>query len=578
MNNIKKYISVLAFTPLLLSSCSESFLDGNNPNQQTNGSFWTNEDNVMNGLVAVYNPIRDHMYGYFGAHNGIFHYSMRADDLYPTRGEEAYLWTIMSFANTPSTKDDSENPWVRLYRGIATANSFLYYAPKVDMDENLKKVMLGEAHFMRGFQYFLLAENYKGAVLRTEPGEIDAVQHPFSSQEDVLNFCIDEFKAAAEVLPVTRPAEENGRITKGAAIAMLGKTYLWLNNYSEAKKQFEIIMTSPYTYDLETKYEDNFQNNTEFNKESIYEIDYAGYGNVSDTWGSQHGTNAFLGNNLANFFGPEFSKGGWYKMQPSANLIKEFVKEVRDAGYDSKFDKRLYATCFFNYADYADVRRDKLFYTGKYDLDGVDKSDKKNEKGEYEPLVDGKDGFSFENMYAASAKKIGTPETMAKWPVINGKPGRFLWKKWSSWWSASGATMYTAAVGARDNNLRVIRFAEVLFLHAEACLQTDDVAGAAKDLARIRKRAGLPEKTTFGSKEETFEELKHQKLLEFAGENLRWYDLIRWYDDNALSAYLIRTKDPGQLPNNFTGKHKYLPIPQSEVEANTALDQRPEWK
>ena len=87
--NLKKYFLAAALTPMLLSSCGEGFLDEINPNQQTPATFWVNEENAIKGLSAAYNPFRRMMYGYYGAHEGIFHFQMRSDDMYPTRGEEA---------------------------------------------------------------------------------------------------------------------------------------------------------------------------------------------------------------------------------------------------------------------------------------------------------------------------------------------------------------------------------------------------------------------------------------------------------------------------------------------------------
>lgn len=542
--NIKKYMTALVLVLMLSTSCSDSFLDeGNDPSKETDGTFWTSEENVMRGLVAVYNPIRDEMYGYYGAYSGIWNNSMRADDLFPTRGEEAFAWEILTFTNTPETKDD---PWSKLYMGIQFANEFLYSAPGVAMDAATLNQMMGEAYFMRGFQFFLLQENYGGAVIRTLPQKADSEQHGWSSQADVLVQCESDFKAAIEALPAIRPANENGRITKGAAIAMLGKTYLWQGKYAEAKAQFELIMNPPYTYDLTENYEDNFRNTTEFNRESIYEIDYGYFGDPNSTWGNQTGVNGFMGNNLANFFGPQLpSGGGWYKMQPAAYLVNEFTSEPRPEGSDSKWDKRLYTTCYFKYSDYGDVKPDETWYNN----------------------------VDFDTMWGSAGSKI---QPGPQFTPINGVPGRFIFKKFTAWWSPAGCTMYGGNEQARDNNLRVMRFAEILFLHAEACLQTNNVSDAMADINRIRIRAGLQKKDISGL-EAAWTELRKQKLLEFCAENLRWYDLIRWYDDSALKNYLIETKDAGQSPSNYQPKHRFLPIPQAEVNANTELEQKPEW-
>jgi hypothetical protein len=206
----------------------------------------------------------------------------------------------------------------------------------------------------------------------------------------------------------------------------------------------------------------------------------------------------------------------------------------------------MYTTCYFKYSDYGDVKADETWYYG----------------------------VDFDTMWGSAGNKVNPAP---QWPEIEGTPGRFIFKKWTAWWSPNGCTMYGGNEEARDNNLRVMRFAEVLLLHAEACLQTSDPGGAMSDINRIRVRAGLPEKQLTDN-EAIWSELRKQKLLEFCGENLRWYDLIRWYDDTALKAYLVATKDAGQSPTNYQPKHRFLPIPQSEVDANTALEQTPAWQ
>lgn len=81
--NFIKYIAALAVAPMLLSSCSDDFLNEIDPNRQTPTTFWTSEDNVMKGLSAVYNPFRRMTSGYYGGLEGIMHLQMRGDDLYP---------------------------------------------------------------------------------------------------------------------------------------------------------------------------------------------------------------------------------------------------------------------------------------------------------------------------------------------------------------------------------------------------------------------------------------------------------------------------------------------------------------
>ena len=152
----------------------------------------------MKGLSAVYNPFRRMTSGYYGGLEGIMHLQMRGDDLYPTRGEEPYIWEYLSFVNTTNTKDLS---WGNIYEGIQMANEFIYRAATVDMDETKREQMIGEAYFLRGFWYFRLRTDYRDAVIRTLPQDADPETHGLSSGDEVLEQAISDFKEAKSRLP-----------------------------------------------------------------------------------------------------------------------------------------------------------------------------------------------------------------------------------------------------------------------------------------------------------------------------------------------------------------------------------------
>lgn len=586
--NIKKYIVSLALVPMLMTSCSDSFLNEVNPNNQTPSTFWVNETNVMKGLSAAYNPIRRMSWGYYGGYEGILHYQMRADDMYPTRGEEAGIWETLAFTNTPNTGNGC---WEYIYKGIQLANEFLYRAPNAEMDKAKLDQLLGEAYCLRGFWYFRVRTDFNEGVLRTLPQDADPEAHPLSTPEAILDQAIADLKEAKSRLPKTRPTDEAGRVTQGTAIALLGKAYLWKGDYAAAKAELETIMNG-YGYDLMANYEDNFRDDTEFNQESVWEINFEAFGDSGDAWGSSTGDNAFMGNVIGHYFGPTLKGGagtglnqggGWYKMHPSPFLVKQFIAEPRPSGSDSKWDKRLYTTCFFKYSDYNDTKADETFFDS-FPFDSIYK---------YTVLPEGDDKYRIKSGMSPA------------YPDIEGKEGRFLMKKHTPWWNKAGCTMYSNNAG-RITNYRIMRFAEVLFLHAEACLETGDNASTMRDINRIRVRAGLPEKQ-LGDKGAIMEELRNQKLLEFAGENVRWDDMIRWYGFDELKSIMQARKtdtkvwEPiwgsdgsgGQVItgyrftgeivdtqnfSNFQKKHMYFPIPQSEVDANLNLDQKTDWQ
>ncbi len=126
----------------------------------------------------------------------------------------------------------------------------------------------------------------------------------------------------------------------------------------------------------------------------------------------------------------------------------------------------------------------------------------------------------------------------------------------------------------KANNVRVMRFAEVLLMYAEACAKTNDVTGASYALKLIRERAGLADKTF--TQDQLMDQIEHQCLLEFFGEGHRFDDLKRWYTTNEIKTILKANDKQGA--DNFQERNRYYPIPTGELNNNSAMQQIDLWK
>lgn len=539
--NILKKLVLVPAAVLAMTGCNESdFLSFTNPNEYVEDTYWSSEANAQAAMATIYSPIRSQMYGYFGGYTG-WHTINRADDTWFILGEEAHNWQPATFTNTPNT---AESDFGRIYNTINRANVLLNNIHKADMDQTKMNELIGEASFLRGYAYFLLVTNFGDVPLRlvSAAESLEETMKPSSPEADIWKQVEADFKTAKEYLPITRPSEEAGRVTKGTAIAYLGKTYNYLKRYEEGEAELKTIMQSPYTYDLTENFEDNFTEYTELNKESIFELVYEGkYG--SGSWGSE-GPNDTQGWVIPNFVGPQ-GTGGWFKWMPTASIVDDFIVEERPAGSDTRFDKRMYTSFFWKHSDYETTVEDGAWFGD----------------------------MSFDEIWEACATKRlrGEPD----YPTISDKPGRFLIKKFTNFYKneAESNSMYNQA--NQNNNLRVMRFAEVLLLHAEACIKTNKLAEAAVDLTRIRDRAGLAKKTWNGA-DELWEEMVHQNELEFFFEGHRFFDLKRWYSYEEMKQIFVKNKKQGA--ENFQPKHFYLPIPQNELNTNAAIEQHPMWR
>ena len=315
--------------------------------------------------------------------------------------------------------------------------------------------------------------------------------------------------------------------------------YATQHKYPEAKQLLGTLLKAPYSYELMDNFEKNFTNEEEFNKESVFELSYSPDGDYS--WSNESGI--CLGCYIPQFIGPVKS-GGWAKLMPNSLIVGEFTKETRPSDADTKFDKRMYASLFFDAANYGDKVPNEKWYGNNYSMDD---------------LWEGNEG-----KMAGGAPSFN----------VNGTAGKFLIKKNTAYYVDDKAPDNMGNKEGRSSNLRVMRFAEVLLLYAEACAKTNDPDGANYALKQIRQRAGLTEKTF--AQAELMNEIEHQCLLEFFAEGHRFDDLKRWYSPSEIQ--LIFKANGKQGAENFQEKHLYYPIPTSELNNNTAMEQTSLWK
>lgn len=542
MKNIKliknSLLAILAVF-LLFTACSDSFLDQENPNNPNDKIFWLSESNAESAIASVYSPIRGQVYGPYGADGGYQMQNVRADDTWAILGEDPNIWNVATFSNTP---DAGANDFGPLYNSINRANVFLNKIGETPMDAAKKESWICEVKFLRALCYFYLVRDYGQVPLRLVSPSLDINEKYKASSpiEDIWAQIEKDLEDAAKNVNFP-PTRTDGRASRGAAIALLGKAYIYQAKYAEGAAQLALLRQSPYAYELVENPADNFSGLTKLNKESVFEVMYKGLGGWK--WENEE-AESILGCTFPQFLGPE-GTGGYFKIMPSEAIIEAFIKEERPAGSDTKFDKRLYASCYFKYSDYGDVLADETWYGG----------------------------MPFDSIWKASSSKIakGQPD----FPVINGKKGRFLMKKFTNFFLDYANANSESNPANQDNNVRLMRFAEVLLLQAEACIKTGDLATATANLNLIRERAGLAQKTWSGV-DELWDEMVHQKFLELYFENQRWYDLKRWYSIDKVREILVNNNKQGA--SNLQAKHVYLPIPQKELNTNLELEQNSAWK
>lgn len=486
---------------------------------------------------------------------------MTTDDLWDgnTTQTDSYQ-QVTHFQSTGYTNGEIQNFWRARYNGIATCNLGLERIPDAPIDEELKKLRLAEIRFLRAFFYFDLVRNFGGVPLMTVYGST-GVGVARSSQDEVYDFVENELKLAAADLPERsrQASSEIGRATKGAALGILGKVQLYRAKWSEAKETLKKIIDSN-EYHLLNNFGDVWSVKHNNSEESLFETQQM-YG--GDTYN--------LGGSLTVVTGCRNGIGdGWSWGQPTSDLenafiaagdterlrwtiIKTMCREIAGENQFQKFVNNNSQVCKVSDAMYQD-------YIEKF---GWTSSD-------------------YYNGYLIDPKQHKSARIIRKYFVpLEDRPEIYNTDK-------------------IPLNHRILRYADVLLMYAEACVETGDNSQAQWGLNEVRRRVNLPDVNSTGTA--LRDAIRAERRLELAHEQCRLYDLRRWdgpdgkkmmcnimgpngsfvkynMGDNADMYEKWNQVEPSNKGINFREDRDLLyPIPNYEIEhSNGVITQNPGW-
>lgn len=500
-------ISILTLT--IFSSCKRNF-DAPNPNALTISNFWQSENDAIKGVNAIYSDLKRRATTY--SRFMYFHRILRSDEGFGSGGD-GNLNNVMSFVQTDYNNGLVRDTWADLYVGVFRANQALANIPNINMDANLKKRLIAESKFLRGLFYFDLTLFWGRPPLMLAPSK-PTDQPPNATNEEAWAQVVKDFTEAAADLPESYPASEVGRATKGAAYAFIGKAYLQQNKHQQAADALNWLVEGPgkNLYGLMDNYRDNFLITTENNKESVYEIQFAYKQTENGDDDAREDINLNSGASIAKFFSPNpigFNDGAARKRW----LVDTFNVEKTAAG---NRDPRLGWSFLFDSSD---------------------------ERG---PI--------FTMAYGTTYAALGVPNSSAgMWfrKLLNDQNRNF--ESFSS-----------------GNNYRMIRYADVLLMYAEALNGVGKTTEAYQYVNRVRQRpsVGMAPLPAGMNQARFFAQIKHERIVELAGEGWRWADLLRW---NELGPELA-ARD-AEFRNFVKGRNEYYPIPQSDIDINPNLTQ-----
>jgi hypothetical protein len=291
-----KFFIILFAVIFMLPACEQDFMDIKNPNAFDATTFYVDAANCERSVDAIYTVMLHK--GMF-SRDWYFNFDLlgnEAGPLAPLQGPIAELPRSVYDA----TNDPISSMWDRLYRMILRANYSLdvvsKWVPDKDTDKALQTRYIGEAKFFLGFAYYHLASLWGAVPLRKNFTETAANPNCVrSSAEEVFAFAEQNLIDAAEALPDRYDNKDNGRATKWAAKAFLGKLYIMQGKWSTAQPVFkDIVDNGGYIMEAGVKgFENEFLKVNRISTETIFDCKFAWYG-----WGNGNMYHMFDGTEL----------------------------------------------------------------------------------------------------------------------------------------------------------------------------------------------------------------------------------------------------------------------------------------
>lgn len=510
--NIFKKLLVVALIGSF-ASCTDDFLDVDKRGLTEQEEFYQTDAQALSAVVAAYDILQS-MYAKDWNCAWLLKEAIGGQISQPDDDQDQY-YRLSVFEHTAENSAIQE-VFNEAYYGIYRANKVI---EKVEPDTDAKKMVVGEARFLRALFYFDLVNLFGKVPLVTSELSSSEYAQPSAEIADIWSLIETDLTEAVAALPVksdiiaTYGAPHAFRASKGAARALLGKAYLYQEKYDEAAAQFKAVIDSE-EYGLVEDFADVLRKETEFGEESLFEISYSTeeghtWSNNTFPWGNGRGQENNIHWQLA---GP---RGDGYFEPGSTGLI---------AGWGHGYPR---PNVWNSYAEKDSIRRNATVMSEEQliDLGGDMRSEGELHKPNY----------------------------------------GFIRLKYGTW--ASETNMETQAELNYGTNIRLIRYADVLLLAAEAyhlassAEYTDDDAREFINLVRDRVEFDPLE-----ASDDIMEAVRYERNAELAFEGHRFFDLKRWE---------LAADSLGQF--GYQSKHEYLPIPQAEIDINPELDQNPAW-
>jgi starch-binding outer membrane protein, SusD/RagB family len=517
---MKRKIFCSFIVALLLSACSESILDVKNENSYDGNTYFTNATTATEASTAMYSPL---LYQGMYEREFYFIFDLLGYDAFHNFPLQGSLLEIAAYTHNPNTGEMNyffNSCYKMIFRTNFVINMCENWETTSTADAALKTRIEGEAKFLKSLGYFWLVTCFGDVPLRKTLEDHYVLQMERTPKAEIWTDIETNLTDAITKLPLAKDyaSSDYGRATKGAAEALLGKVYLYQGKYTQAITEFTKLTSAPYDYALASSLDDMFIHDLK-TKETIFAVmngEWQGWG-VGNAYACFGGQESWGGKTTHSDRAMEYGFNDWWNVLLPPTLVDAFTY-TNESG-----------------ATYTDPRAALTFY---------DNLGTKGGDTQYcDECTGGKESY-------ATAVGVAGPI--------------FSWRKYEMYEQRHN-------YGQPDSyiNGQVIRYADVLLMLAESYIENNQVSNALPLINQVRTRSGAFAYTTLGTQAQARTILRRERRLELAGEQSRFFDLVRW---GILVTTINAEKQTVEGIQPVKDYHVLLPIPQAERDANPLLN------
>jgi len=534
---MKRYITTALILGLFATVSCKKQLEEYNPSGATAEAIYSTPEGFETAVNAAYTYNRF----FYGKELGYGLFES-GTDLW-TSAQQDSKPNVSTYLNLHADEAWVLTLWQQCYTAINLCNTALSYVDKAGLSATRKPVLEGELRFLRAWYYWHLVESFGDSNFTLEPTNSLVTTANRTPVADIYTQIFADLNFAAQNLQANPLDNNYGRITKPAAEAFLARMYLTRGDYRQASNYATKVINN-YSYKLLPVYADLWNMGKQRNTEVLWALNYSTNLAFNDKSGSNNAHMMYLMQyqNLAGMTQDIANDKPLTRYMPTLFLLNLF-NEKDDSRFAASFKQTWLANNAATIPKVGGVSKFKLgdtaVFCSKYPVDPAIRATK--------PYL----LYDLNDMYKAN----GVPNDRSHYISL---------KKFDD------PTRATSEETQSSRDAFLIRLSEMYLIASEAQLNLGKADSAAYYVNQVRTRAAVSGRQAamqVASENMTVDFILDERAREFAGEELRWFDLKR--TNKLIERVKKYNPDAASYIKDFNALR---PIPQAQMDAVTNKD------